>query len=41
MDTLQISNNDLKDIDALGELRNELKHRKQVKQINKFKKNYL
>lgn len=30
MDTLKISNNDLKDIDALDELRNELKHKKQV-----------
>lgn len=30
MDTLQISNNDLKDIDALNELRIELKHKKQV-----------
>lgn len=30
MDTLQISNNDLKNIDALNELRIELKHKKQV-----------
>lgn len=30
MDTLQISNNDLKDIGALDELRIELKHKKQV-----------
>jgi len=30
METLQISNNDLKNIDALNELRVELKHKKQV-----------
>lgn len=30
MDTLLISNNDLKNIDALNELRVELKHKKQV-----------
>lgn len=30
MDTLQISNNDLKNIDALNELRSELKLKKQV-----------
>uniref|UniRef100_A0A2H8TI68 Exocyst complex component Sec8 n=1 Tax=Melanaphis sacchari TaxID=742174 RepID=A0A2H8TI68_9HEMI len=30
MDTLQISNNDLKNIDALNELRIELKHKKQA-----------
>lgn len=30
MDTLQMSNNDLKNIDALNELRSELKLKKQV-----------
>lgn len=30
MDTLRISNDDLKNIDALNELRNELKQKKQV-----------
>lgn len=40
MDTLQISNNDLKDIDALNELRIELKHKKQVQCfINIFSNN--
>jgi len=36
METLQISNNDLKNIDALNELRIELKQKKQVKQIYKY-----
>jgi hypothetical protein len=36
MDTLQISNNDLKNIDALNELRIELKHKKQVILIYKY-----
>lgn len=36
MDTLQISNNDLKNIDALNELRIELKHKKQVIHIIKY-----
>lgn len=34
MDTLQISNNDLKNIDALNELRTELKHKKQVPNLS-------
>lgn len=36
METLHISNNDLKNIDALNELRIELKQKKQVKQIYKY-----
>jgi len=39
MDTLQISNNDLKNIDALNELRIELKHKKQVIQIYNYNYN--
>jgi len=38
METLQISNNDLKNIDALNELRVELKHKKQV--IHMYKQSY-